>query len=180
MIDASAEPIDGLWLMSIDSNVFEPRNGDLDPTAEASFIDTTDAGWNSMLRNKPLIFEWMRDVARRAAEQGKHLLAFSHYPVVDPLNGSANLEASLLGNTGFVRRTPGLDVMAAVAATGIKVHFSGHLHINDTAAFRGVDTFLVNIAVPSMVGFPPAYKIASFDRDTIKVETVLIDERFPT
>ena len=48
MIDASylVEPVDGLWLLSIDANVFEPRDGDLDPAAEASYIDSTDAGWN--------------------------------------------------------------------------------------------------------------------------------------
>jgi 3',5'-cyclic AMP phosphodiesterase CpdA len=176
MIDASylVEPVPGLWLMCIDSNVFEPRNGDLDPRAEKSYIDSTDAGWNSMLRNKPFIFEWMQDVARRAADEGKRLLAFSHYPIIDPLNGSRDLEAQLLGETSFVRRSPGRNVSAAAAATGIKIHFSGHLHINDTAVVREGKHFLVNIAVPSMVGFPPAYKIASFQGDRLEVETVVV------
>ncbi|KAB0267450.1 metallophosphoesterase family protein [Microvirga brassicacearum] len=176
MIDASylVEPVEGLWLLSIDSNVFEPKPGDRDPTAEKSYIDSTDAGWNSMLRNKPFIFDWMRDVARRAAEGGKRLLTFSHYPIIDPLNGSTELEAQLLGNTSFVRRSPAADVALAAAATGIKIHFSGHLHINDTALVRDGDDFLVNVAVPSMVGFPPAYKIASFEGDRLEVETVTI------
>ncbi len=176
MIDASylVEPVDGLWLMSIDSNVFEPRDGDLDPTAEKSYIDSTDAGWNSMLRNKPFIFDWMRDVARRAAANRKRLVAFSHYPIIEPLNGSTELEARLLGTTSFVRRSPGHSVAAAAAASGVKVHFSGHLHINDTAVFRENDAFLVNIAVPSMVGFPPAYKIATFREQALEIETVTI------
>ena len=177
MVDASylVEPVEGLWLLSIDANVFEPRDGDLDPAAEKSYIDSTDAGWNSMLRNKRFILDWMKDVAARAARLGKRLLTFSHYPVIDPLNGTAREEARLLGDTSFVRRTPGPEVAAAAAATGIKVHFSGHLHINDTAVARSGDDFLVNIAVPSMVGFPPAYKIASFAGDSLLVETVLLD-----
>ncbi|MDH4987814.1 metallophosphoesterase [Aminobacter anthyllidis] len=36
MIDASflVEPVEGLWLLSIDANVFEPKYGDLDPRLE--------------------------------------------------------------------------------------------------------------------------------------------------
>lgn len=176
MIDASflVEPVDGLWLLSIDANVFEPRNGDLDPTLEKSYLDSTDAGWNSMLRNKAFVLDWMTDVAARAKASGKRLIAFSHYPIIDPLNGTSADEAKLLNDTGFLRRTPGGEVSRAAAATGIKVHFSGHLHINDTAVFRDGDEFLVNIAVPSMVGFPPAYKNVDFGGEWLDVETVTI------
>ncbi|KQZ28389.1 hypothetical protein ASD50_19705 [Mesorhizobium sp. Root552] len=176
MVDASylVEPIDGLWLLSIDANVFEPRNGDLDPRAEQSFIDSTDAGWNSMLRNKPFILDWMKDVARRASVAGKKLVAFSHYPLLDPLNGTLTDEMALFGDTIFARRTPGTAVARAAAATGIKVHFSGHLHVNDTAFWQEGSDVLVNVSVPSMVGFPPAYKVVSLDEDSMHIETVRI------
>jgi 3',5'-cyclic AMP phosphodiesterase CpdA len=178
MIDASylVEPVPGLWLLSIDSNVFEPRDGEVDPAAEKSYIDSTDAGWNAMLRNKPFIFDWMRDVAQRARAKGKKLLTFSHYPVIDPLNASADLERELLGETSFVRRSPGQEVGIAAAATGIGIHFSGHLHINDTAVLRSGSDFLVNVAVPSIVGFPPAYKIATFNHDHLHVDTVVVGD----
>jgi 3',5'-cyclic AMP phosphodiesterase CpdA len=176
IVDASylVEPVEGTWLLSVDANVFEPRNGDLDPILEASWIDSTDAGWNSMLRHKPFILDWMTSVAARAARLGKRLLVFSHYPVTDPLGGTASEEAGLLGDTNFVRRTPDPAVAEAVAGTGIKVHFSGHLHINDTAVFRTEENFLVNVAVPSAVGFPAAYKIVWLDAQQMRVETVPI------
>lgn len=178
IIDASflVEPVEGLWLLSIDANVFEPRNGNLDPTLEKSYLDSTDAGWNSMLRNKPFVFAWMKDVAARAQAAGKRLVAFSHYPIIDPLNGTSADEAKLLNDTSFLRRTPRPEVARAAATTGIKVHFSGHLHINDTAVFREGDDFLLNIAVPSMVGFPPAYKVVEMNGDRLDVETVTIAE----
>lgn len=177
MIDASylLEPVEGLWILSIDANVFEPRNQATDLTAEKSYFDSTDAGWNSMLRNKRFILDWMADVTRRAREQNKRLLAFSHYPMLDTLNGTAPVEAGLLNKTGFSRRTPSADVAKAVAATGIGVHFSGHLHLNDTAVARFGDDFIVNIAVPSTVSFPPAYKIVSFEDASLNIETVLVD-----
>jgi len=178
MIDASflVEPIEGLWLLSIDANVFEPRNGDLDPTLEKSYHDSTDAGWNSMPRNKVFVLDWMKDVAARAEALGKRLVAFSHYPIIDPLNGTWADEAKLLNDTSFLRRTPRSEVSKAAAATGIKVHFSGHLHINDTAVFRDGDDWLVNIAVPSMVGFPPAYKVVEMSGGRLEVETVVVGD----
>ena len=176
MMDASflVEPVEGLWLLSIDANVFEPKNGDLDPRLEKSYHDSTDAGWNSMPRNKGFVLDWMTDVAARAKAQGKRLIAFSHYPIIDPLNGTSADEAKLLNDTSFLRRTPRPEVSKAAAATGIKVHFSGHLHINDTAIFRGGADWLVNIAVPSMVGFPPAYKIVEIADERLEVETVVV------
>ncbi len=178
MVDASylVEPEEGLWILSIDANVFEPRDGATDLTAEKSYYDSTDAGWNAMLRHKRFILDWMADVARRAREQGKHLLAFSHYPMLDTLNGTASAEAKLLNKTGFSRRMPSAAVAEAVAATGIGVHFSGHLHLNDTALARSGNDFIVNIAVPSTVSFPPAYKMVTFDDTKLNVETVLIDK----
>lgn len=176
IIDASflVEPVEGLWLLSIDANVFEPRKGAADEVAETSYHDSTDAGWNSMLRNKRFVFDWMADVAARAKAKGKQLIAFSHYPIIDPLNGTSADEARLLNDTSFLRRTPNPEVSKAAAATGIKIHFSGHLHINDTAVFRDGDDFLVNVAVPSMVGFPPAYKLVDLQGKRLDVETVTI------
>ncbi|KQU72802.1 hypothetical protein ASC75_03680 [Aminobacter sp. DSM 101952] len=176
MVDASflVEPVDGLWLLSIDANVFEPKDGDLDERLEKSYHDSTDAGWNAMPRNKGFVLDWMKSVAARARASGKRLIAFSHYPAIDPLNGSSADEAKLLNDTSFLRRTPLPEASRAVAATGIKVHLSGHLHINDTAVFRDGDDWLVNIAVPSMVGFPPAYKVLEIDDRRLEVETVVV------
>jgi hypothetical protein len=113
-------------------------------------------------------------VVQRATEGGKRLLAFSHYPMLDTLGDTVEEEARLFGDTSFLRRTPGAAVARAVAETGIKVHFSGHLHVNDTAFFREGSRFLVNVSVPSMVAFPPAYKIVGHEGDRMCIETVTV------
>lgn len=178
MVDASylVEPVAGLWVLSLDANVFEPRNGDLDPVAEASYHDSTSAGWNAMLRHKPFIFDWMSDVARRARERNKRLIVFSHYPMINPSNGALADEMALFGMSDSLRRVPVRAVAEAVAATGIRVHFGGHLHVNHTAVFHDADEFLVNVAVPSMVAFPPAYKLVDIEAERLTVETILIDD----
>jgi 3',5'-cyclic AMP phosphodiesterase CpdA len=178
MVDASylVEPVAGVWLLSIDANVFVPRVGATDLTKEASFHDSTDAGWRELVRHKAHLLTWMRDVAGRAKAQGKRLLTFSHYPALDALNGTLAKETALFGETGFARRTPSSAVADEVAGTGIKVHFSGHLHVNDTAVHYCDDGFLVNVAMPSLVGFAPAYKIAELTPGRIDVETIPVHD----
>ncbi len=178
MIDASylVEPIEGLWVLSIDANVFEPKNGDLDPVEETSYIDSTDAGWNSVVRCKPFLLDWVRGVAIRAAEQGKTLLALSHYPALNTLGQTLADERRFFGDTSFARRAATPATERAAGDTGMKVHFSGHLHVNDTVVWRDDDAFLVNVAVPSMVGFPPAYKLIAFADGRMEVETVLVGD----
>jgi len=178
MVDASylVEPVHGLWLLSIDVNVFEPRDGNRNPAGEASYIDSTDAGWSAMLRHKPFVLDWMADVARRARSLGKRMLAFSHYPALNPLGDTHADELALFGLTDLVRRAPGPAIARAVARTGIGVHFSGHLHVNATTPWRDGDAFLVNVAVPSTVAFPPGYKIATFEHGDLTVRTVALDD----
>jgi 3',5'-cyclic AMP phosphodiesterase CpdA len=176
IIDASylVEPIDGTWLLMIDANVFVPLDGGGD--GEQEFADSSNAGWNAMLVHKPIVLDWIADVARRAERLGKTLLAFSHYPALDPLDATAAWERDLLGETSLLRRIPEADVGAALIKAGIKLHFSGHLHVNDTARMQTPDGFLINVSVPSLVAFPAAYKILTIDTGRVAIETVGIGE----
>lgn len=162
IIDASylVEPVEGLWVLSLDANVCVPRNGARDLADPASFHDPSNTGWSAVLRHRPHLLRWMADVADRARKGGKRLIAFSHYPVLDPLGGASAGEVALFGATGLARRAPPPEVAEAFAATGVRVHFSGHLHVNDTAQDQ---SGLVNIAVPSPVGFPAALKLLDAD-----------------
>jgi len=174
MIDASylVEPVAGLWLLSIDANVCVPRNGATDFSDPAQFHDPSDGGWPAVPRHRAHLLRWMKDVAQRARAAGKQLIAFSHYPALDPLGNASADEVALFGPTGLARRAPGGDVAQAFAATGVGLHFSGHLHVNDTARHIGPEGRFLNIAVPSPVGFPPAMKMADIGPDSITLRTL--------
>lgn len=177
LIDASYlnEPFPGVWLLMIDANVFEPVSG-VAIGMSGDLADSTGAGWNAMLRHKQFMFDWMRDVADRANRLGKCLLAFSHYPAIDPLDNTLEDELALLGRTSFSERIPVPDVAAALIDAGITIHFSGHLHVNDTARTRQEGAHLINISVPSLVAFPCAYKIITPEAGYLHVETVDIGD----
>ncbi len=173
LMDASylIEPFPGVWLLMIDANVFAPVDGVV-PGEEGDLADSTSAGWNAMLVHKRFVLDWMADVSRRAQDEGKCLLAFSHYPVLDPLDATVDDEVALLGPTGMSERIPRIDVAEALIAAGIDIHFSGHLHVNDTAQYRSGERFLTNIAMPSLVAFPGAYKIITIGEGCFGIETV--------
>ncbi|MBY5466427.1 metallophosphoesterase family protein [Rhizobium leguminosarum] len=174
LMDASylVEPEPGLWLLMIDANVFEPLDGAFADGEEAAFTDSTAGGWNAMLRAKPFIFSWVSDVTRRARLLDKTVLAFSHYPALDPFDGASDAEKTLFGETNVVRRTPRREVEEAILSAGLQVHFSGHLHVEGVTT-RGYDSsHVTNIAVPSLVAFPPAFKVIRPTRHHLAVDTV--------
>ncbi len=176
LMDSSylVEPCDGLWLLMIDANVFEPRNGRTDRARKNTFYNSSDAGWNSVLQVKPFLIDWIKDVCVRAESSSKHLLAFSHYPMIDSID-TLGAESRLFGNSEVARRTPESTVADALAATGLRLHFSGHMHVNNEAHAKIDERVLSDIAVPSLVGFPAAYKIIQPSAQTTRITTVPID-----
>ncbi len=143
-MDASylVEPEEGLWLVMIDANVFVPIDG------SDAFEDSTSAGWNALLKHKAFLLSWIADLTARANASGKRLVVFSHYPVLDPLDGTREEEMALIGPTETTGRIPRAEVGAALMAAGVRLHLSGHLHVNDTACLRADGRSLVNVAVP--------------------------------
>ena len=175
-MDASylVEPSPDIWLLMIDANVFKPHSRAERVHHDEDHADSTDAGWNAMLAEKPFILSWMKDVAARAEKLNKRLLTFSHYPVLDPVDGTRDDEQALLGMTSMVERTPDPTVAEAILGTGAKVHFSGHVHVNDTARYRRDGGFVINVSVPSLVAFPAGYKIIDQSGEGLNIETVEI------
>lgn len=184
LVDASylVEPEPGIWLLMIDANVFEPRDGTFEGGEEAAFVDSTAAGWNAMLRLKPFIVTWIADVCARAGVQGKTVLAFSHYPALDPFDGATGAECVLFGETNVARRTPRQAVTDALLGAGLAVHFSGHLHVEGVTRRGDGGRRLTNVAVPSLVAYPPAFKIiqpteTGIAVDTVELQTTTLDRR---
>ncbi|MFD2845082.1 metallophosphoesterase family protein [Paracoccus cavernae] len=111
----------------------------------------------------------------RAKAQGKQLISFSHYPVLDPLGGASAEEVAIFGATGLARRAPPAAAAKAFAATGVPLHFSGHLHVNDCSRHDGPQPFF-NLATPSPVGFPPAMKLIESEGPRLTLRTLDLAE----
>ncbi|ROV56876.1 metallophosphoesterase [Vibrio ponticus] len=175
------EPVEGLWLLAIDANVYIP-NADADtskPELAANFGGSGNSGYNKMLTHKQQVIAWMEDVVKRADAQGKTLVAFSHFPMTEFYNGAAETIEDIFGAGKFqLARSPKEDVSQALAKTGIKLHVGGHMHFNDTGVKHYDDgSFLFNIQAPSMAAYVPAYKLLTFeDNNKVEVETVILQD----
>ncbi|PBJ08243.1 metallophosphoesterase [Flavobacterium sp. ACN6] len=172
------EPIEGLWLMAIDGNVYIPKKNDGDPKDSKSYSEAS-TGYNNVLSNKKHLIKWVEEISAQAKKQGKTLVAFSHFPMID-FNDDASAEIKeLLGpNKWQLNRVPVEEVAQLFADAGLQIHFGGHMHINDT----GVRTTkkgntLVNIQTPSLAAYIPAYKLLTLKKDNVvDIQTITIDE----
>lgn len=172
------EPIDGLWLMAIDGNVYIPKKNDGDPKDPKNYSEAS-TGYNNVLSNKKHLIKWVQDISAESKKQGKILIAFSHFPMID-FNDDASAEIKgLLGpNKWQLNRVPVEEVAKTFADAGLKIHFGGHMHINDT----GIRTTekgntLVNIQTPSLAAYIPAYKLLTINRDNVvDIQTITINK----
>ena len=158
VIDSSyvVEPVHGLWLLAIDANVYPPKVKDGKLTG---FSGAGNQGYNGVVKYKPQLLQWIKEVARQAKQHDKTLIAFSHYPMAPFFDGQEQFIQRLLGKNAFqMIRSPTPDTVQALINTGLTFHVGGHMHINDTQSLHLDGKTLVNIQAPSLAAYRPAYK----------------------
>ncbi len=175
------EPVPGLWLLAIDANVYRPQGSDgaLNSKGKVAFQGAGNAGYNTMFSHKPQVISWIKQVVQRAKAQGKTLISFSHYPMVEFYQGQSQHIGKLLGpEQGQLSRTPSADTSEALAALGLRLHFGGHMHLNNTAVVRAANgDRLINVQSPSLAAYVPAYKLLTLQSAAkVKVETITLKD----
>lgn len=169
IVDASylVEPIEGLWLLSIDAGVYLP--------SPARYKDP-GPGYNLTLRNKPYLLPWIQKVYAEARRLGKRVIAFSHYPLLDFNRGASSPLARSWGENKFdIDRVPDESVSKAFLQAGMTLHFGGHMHVYDQQSIRQNGHTLRNIQIPSLATGVPAYLILRMGRKP-EVKPVVLTE----
>ncbi|WP_019612738.1 metallophosphoesterase [Psychromonas ossibalaenae] len=177
------EPVEGLWLLAIDANVYRPKPGsEGGPADPGGYEGSSSAGYNVMLSHKQQVIDWIGDVVTAAEKHNKTLISFSHFPMTDFYNGASEDIEDLFGEGAFqLERMPEDGTSKALAATGLSIHVGGHMHFNDTGVksyqIDGKNHTLFNIQAPSLAGYIPAYKLLTLrPHNQVEVETVIIEE----
>jgi 3',5'-cyclic AMP phosphodiesterase CpdA len=170
------EPEEGLWLMGLDGNVFLPSG-----EGEADFKKAPlkrGGEYANIIAYKEYLIKWVGDVVKESKRLNKTLITFSHYPMVDFYDGAAQDLKSLFGEEKWqLHRVPDEHIAELFAEAGLRLHFGGHMHLNDTGLRNfGEGSFLGNIQVPALAGYPAAYKVLSINSpDEMEIETVQLD-----
>lgn len=172
------EPVKDLWLLAIDGNTYIPKaNSNGDPKNPKNYLGA-DLGYNNVLSNKKHLIAWVKKVAGEAKKRGKTLIAFSHYPMVEFNDDASGEIESLMGKGKWqLDRIPEEEVAQTFADAGIKIHFGGHMHINDTGIrTTKAGNTIVNIQTPSLAAYIPAYKLLTLKpNNETEIETITID-----
>lgn len=172
------EPVPGLWLLALDANVYLP-NPQGEPQQASGYRGSGNAGYNAVIRYKPYLLDWIRDVVTRAKAQHKALISFSHFPMAEFYQGQGPAIAGLLGaDQGQLSRLPAETTSQTLAGLGLALHIGGHMHLNNTAIVRSkTGQQLVNVQAPSIAAYRPAYKLLSLTGPAkVRMQTVLLDE----
>ncbi|MCY9804575.1 metallophosphoesterase [Vibrio scophthalmi] len=187
-VDASylVEPEDGLWLCMVDMNSYYPD--------KVGVSKEHKGAWGDCVANKfgkGYLVEWLESVSERAEQQGKKLLFISHYPLLNFLDGDgiANPDYDpltydghdfnyLLGDkSNTVARLPAENTGKVMLEKGMKLHFAGHMHVNDTYQMRTSEGHLTNIQVPSLSAYIPAYKLVEFkSQRLVEINTIVVND----
>ncbi len=175
--DASylVEPVEGLWLLAIDGNVYTYTGNPNTPDSAA--WSGSSIGFNLAAEAKTHQLDWIAKISQEAEKRGKTLVSFSHYPLADFHENASAAMKKLFGSGKFqLTRVPDPHISKRYAEAGIRIHFAGHMHLNDTGILTEDSTVrLVNIQVPSLAAFPPAYKIMNLESNqTMEVQTHLL------
>ena len=172
------EPVEGVWLLAIDANVYVPKGN----YADRQFSGSGNAGYNALLVYKPELVAWIASVVERAKKQGKRLVAFSHFPMADFYDDTETEVSDLFGPTAMqLRRMPTKETTAVLAKTGLRLHMAGHMHLYDIHGSTPFSTAeapsLVNIQVPSLAAYQPGYTVVTLTPEhTARIETVIKKE----
>ena len=173
------EPVEGLWIMAIDGNVYIPKTNTAVDVENPANYSGASIGYNNVLLYKKHLIEWVRKITAEAKKQEKIVIAFSHFPMID-FNDDASDEIAqfMAPNKWQLDRVPKEEVAQAFADAGLRIHFGGHMHINDTGIrMTTKGNMLVNVQTPSLAAYIPAYKLLTIKGQNLcEIETIVLDD----
>ena len=153
----TCEPAEGLTLLCIDSNRYSEnrlgRNGE-------------KVVYHNEGAVKPETLEWIKEQLDEAKAGGKRVIALMHHHLVEHIDG----EAKLLPNYVVANHE---EVAKVLRDGGVKVVFTGHLHITDAATIGGI----TDVATGSESTYPLPMRTVTVSpgRDTLNIETRFFD-----
>lgn len=173
------EPVEGLWLLAIDANVYIPKkDASSDPKDADNYSGSSNNGYNTFTSHKKHLISWMEKVTEEAKKRNKLLIPFSHFPMLEYNDGAGRAINKLMyGDENRVDREPTDSVAQLFADIGLKVHFGAHVHINDTSIKTTEKrNTLVNIQVPTLAYYLPSYKLLTIKgKHQLNIQTITLD-----
>ncbi len=140
------EPVEGLWVIGIDSC----RYADIEQQSRGDG------------RIRPVTIQWLRAVLQQAAEEGKSVIGFVHHGILEHFEGQRRYAADFLVQDN--RR-----VARFLAEHGMGIVFTGHMHAQDLVEQEwnlGKESVrLIDVETGSLSSFPCPFRLVEITPD---------------
>lgn len=138
------EPVAGLWLLALDSCIYDENETLGRPVTGGRFSQET--------------LTWILEKLEEAKNEGKTVMAFMHHGIIEHYAGQ-----SLFFGDYVIQNWP--SVSATLAQAGLPLVFTGHYHAQDvTQQSNSVNTadsspFIFDTETGSLVTYPCPYRV---------------------
>jgi len=152
-----AEPVQGLWLIAMDSCIYDNNLSEGAPVTGGEFKEET--------------LDWILNKVQEGNTAGKRMIGMMHHGVVEHYYMQSYLFPEYV-----VADWP--DVSYQLAAAGLKVVFTGHYHANDVTEQNFPDgKYLIDVETGSLLTFPSSYRTVTLTQDNqMEIESNFISE----
>lgn len=152
-----SEPVEGLWLLALDSCLYSQNDPEGKPVTEGGFSKKQIA--------------WITKVLSLSQREGKAVIAMMHHGTVEHHEAQEKHFGEYLieGWREFSR---------LLAFHNVRVVFTGHYHAQDItkAVFNGTDRFILDIETGSLVTYPCPVRFVEFSSPwTLNIASRVID-----
>mgnify|MGYP006280850517 CR=1 FL=1 len=138
-----AEPVDGLWLLALDSAVYENNLETDKPETDGTFTQEQ--------------INWIEQVLLDAARKGKAVIAMLHHGVLEHYDTQEKYFGVYIID-GYKH------VSRMLAEYKVRMVFTGHYHAQDITMEKwDDDTFIYDIETGSLVTYPCPVRFVSID-----------------
>ncbi|MGD9505133.1 MAG: choice-of-anchor I family protein [Syntrophobacteraceae bacterium] len=147
-----AEPVPGLWLLSLDVCKYEDNAANGSSETSGAF--------------RPETMAWVLQKLADAREQGKTVMAIMHHGITEHYTGQSTAFPEYVVDEYE-------KVSAKLANAGLRLVFTGHYHANDITetSFDNGRPNLFDVETGSLVTYPSPFRLVTLQDDKAAVHT---------
>jgi len=154
-----AEPVEGLWLLALDSCRYRENVPGKEEIVSGRVSQKTA--------------DWIAGVLKAAGERKKAVIVMVHHGVVEHWKGQSKLHPDYLINdyTGFGK---------FLASWNVRLAFTGHYHAQDITLGSFGDRFLYDVETGSLVTAPCPIRYVQIKNNTLQISSdTIVDKIHP-
>lgn len=145
-----AEPVNGLWLINIDSNIYDNNIAENYPRTEGALDQET--------------INWVVSKVKEGKSKGKKVIAMMHHGLIEHFKHQGVLAGEYLINDYK-------EVCEVFARAGLEFIFTGHAHMQDISMRSIEGNNIYDIQTGSAITYPCPYRTVTITDDKFKIES---------